>query len=161
MLSGVCADYIIHCRYLSVANTRKLFVILNIGVTGVCFVVLAYAGDNIVTFMIFLTIAFCALGFNGASILPNPMDISKTYSGIIVGMMVTTGGCAGFIGPLILALIIENDNTFERWSSMFMITAAVEFFGMVFFLIFAKGQKQEWSEIDTRQNEEMRALVNK
>ncbi|XP_033117661.1 sialin-like [Anneissia japonica] len=110
LLSAVCADYIIHRRCLSVAITRKLFVILNIGVSGVCFIVLAYAGDNIVTFMILVTTAFSALGFNVASVTPNPMDISTNYSGIIVGIMVTFGSCAGFIGPLILALIIENNS---------------------------------------------------
>ncbi|XP_071961052.1 sialin-like isoform X2 [Antedon mediterranea] len=146
LLSGASADVIIRREYLNVLNTRKFFMILHMGIPAMCLFFIGYFDEqHAVECVILLTVAFTCGGMYAASTLTNIMEISKEHSQIIVGMVTTGAAVVGFIGPLILGALIKEDNTANQWSLMFRIIAAVHIFAMIFFLMFAKAEQQEWS----------------
>jgi len=50
----------------------------------------------------------------------------------------TAGALQGFIGVYVAGYLLQ---TFHSWSSVFLSTAAVSFFGAVVYLAFASGEK--------------------
>ncbi|XP_071964814.1 sialin-like [Antedon mediterranea] len=159
LLTAVAADYIIQREYLSILKTRKLFAIIDLGVSAACFFIMSYVGHSLVASVVLLIISFSALGFNTSSVDTNPADISPNYAGIIAGLMMSISSCTGFVVPIITGLLLEEHNTFKEWSVLFQLTAGIELFGLVFYLIFAKGEEQEWSK--TEAIEETENLVIK
>ncbi|XP_071961344.1 sialin-like [Antedon mediterranea] len=145
LLSGVAADVIIRREYLNVLNTRKFFMILHMGIPAICLFFIGYFENHAVASVILLTVAFTCGGIYATSTLTNITEISKEHSQIIIGMVTTGTAAVGFTGPLILGALIEEDNTANQWSLMFRIIAAFHIFAMIFFLIFAKAEQQEWS----------------
>ncbi|XP_071945992.1 sialin-like [Antedon mediterranea] len=159
LLSAACADFIIRRNILSILNTRKIFVIIDFGVAAVCFLLISQFGESLVEFMFLMAIVFCSLGFNPPGLNTNLLDVSSKYAGIIIGLATTVACIGGFTIPFILGNLIEGNNTFKQWSYIFIINAAILLFGMVFFLIFAKGEEQEWSKEDTIQKYETTHLI--
>ncbi|XP_071945460.1 sialin-like [Antedon mediterranea] len=159
LISAFCADSVIRRDILSILNTRKLFVVIDLGVSSVCFIVLSQVGESVVASMLLIILIFCAFGFNPASLSTNALDLSPKYSGIIIGVVIMVSSTTGFVGPFILGELITHNNTFGQWSILFMITSAVLFFGMVFFLIFGDAEEQGWSP--ATDPGEMKVLLNK
>ncbi|XP_071945991.1 sialin-like [Antedon mediterranea] len=153
LISAACADFIIRRNILSILNTRKLCVIIDLGVAAVCFLIISQVGESLGAFMVLISITFCAFGFHPPGINTNSLDLSSKYAGIIVGIATTFASISAFIVPVILGKLTENNNTFKQWSFIFIMNAAILLFGMVFFLIFAKGEVQDWSKEDTEQEQ--------
>ncbi|XP_071960856.1 sialin-like isoform X2 [Antedon mediterranea] len=144
LLSGAAADVIIRREYLNVLNTRKFIMILHMGIPGICLFCIGYFENHAAECVVLLTVAFASGGMYTGT-FTNIMEITKEHSQIIVGIVTSTAGVVGFIYPLILGGLIKEDNTANQWSLMFRIIAAVHIFAMIFFLIFAKAEQQEWS----------------
>ncbi|XP_071957569.1 sialin-like [Antedon mediterranea] len=145
LLAGVSADYIIQSKYLSVQNTRKLFMFLSLGITSGCFVGQYYVGHNVFAVEVLFAVGFGACGFQFGGTLVNVMDIAERYSGIIIGFMYTISSIGGFFSTIIVGRLTNNQNTHKQWSVVFLICTGIQLFGMVIFLVFAKGEQQEWS----------------
>ena len=56
-----------------------------------------------------------------------------------MGITNTAGTIPGIVGVFISGLILEITGS---WALVFQVTAAVTAFGMVFYLLFASGEKQ-------------------
>ena len=67
------------------------------------------------------------------------MDVSPKHAGTLMGITNTAGTIPGIIGVFISGLILEATNS---WAMVFQVTAGVTLFGMVFYLLFASGEKQ-------------------
>jgi ACS family sodium-dependent inorganic phosphate cotransporter len=80
---------------------------------------------------------FSAAGVGGFNV--NHMDIGPKYAGSLMGITNTAGTIPGIIGVYISGLILEITGS---WALVFQVTAAVTAFGMVFYLLFASGEKQ-------------------
>ena len=76
-------------------------------------------------------------GVAGAS--TNPVDLAPRHAGTIAGIANTVGGLPGVFGVYISGWILELTGS---WPIFFATTAGVLLFGMVFYLVFASGEKQ-------------------
>ncbi|XP_071958791.1 sialin-like [Antedon mediterranea] len=161
LLFAAAADYIIQQKYLSILNTRKLFVLLGFGISSACFCAVVFAGHSVVVVEILYIVISAVYGCNYASVLPNPMDITIEYSGVVAGVTQTIVSCSGFLLPIVIGLVINEENTLKQWILLFLITGGVELFGMFFFLIFAEAEQQEWSSNNEHIEEEKRSLINR
>jgi len=65
----------------------------------------------------------------------NHMDIAPKHAGTLMGITNTAGTIPGIIGVFISGLILQWTNS---WIVVFQVAAAVNVFGLVFYLIFAK-----------------------
>ncbi|XP_071964140.1 sialin-like [Antedon mediterranea] len=154
-VTGICsaalADYIIRQKHLSVLKTRKLFVLIGFGVSGVSFIALAFTCYRVLGLEILYIIILAMFGFNNASVMPNPMDITVEYVGIVAGATHMVASFTGFIIPIITGFLIKEQNTIEQWVALFLIIGGMQILGMVFFIIFAEAKQQEWSEKNYRE----------
>ena len=80
---------------------------------------------------------FGAAGIGGNSV--NHMDIGPRHAGTLMGITNTAGTIPGIVGVYATGLILEFTGS---WDLVFLVTAGVTLFGMVFYLTFASGEKQ-------------------
>jgi ACS family sodium-dependent inorganic phosphate cotransporter len=67
------------------------------------------------------------------------MDIGPRHAGTLMGITNTAGTIPGIVGVSITGLILQYTGS---WALVFQVTAGVTLFGMVFYLLFASGEKQ-------------------
>jgi ACS family sodium-dependent inorganic phosphate cotransporter-like MFS transporter 9 len=83
-----------------------------------------------------MTVAIAATGFHNNAILVNPQDLAPKHSGSVFGLMNTVGAVPGFMGVYLAGYILETTNS---WAAVFQITAALNMFGCLVFLMFGSG----------------------
>jgi hypothetical protein len=57
----------------------------------------------------------------------------------------------GFLTPLVIGVIIESSDQIRRqWGYVFYLSAAINIFGSIVFLIFGSAEQQEWDKNQER-----------
>ncbi|MDP6377588.1 MAG: ACS family MFS transporter [Pseudomonadales bacterium] len=69
----------------------------------------------------------------------NHMDLAPRHAGTLMGITNTAGTVPGIIGVFVSGLILEWTGS---WILVFQVAAAINVFGLVFYLIFASTKKQ-------------------
>ena len=69
----------------------------------------------------------------------NHMDIAPKYAGTLMGITNTAGTIPGVIGVYASGLILEATGS---WALVFQVASGITLFGLVFFLIFASGERK-------------------
>ncbi|XP_025090955.1 sialin-like [Pomacea canaliculata] len=145
IIAGYLADYLRGNGYLTTATTRKIFfslgAVLPTGLLiGTCFV-----GCNHTLAVILLTLAVGFSGFSTAGYNPNHLDIAPRFAGILFGITNTVASVPGFLGPEIVGVLTNNNQTSGQWHIFFFLTAAVYGAGALLFCLLAEGEEQEWA----------------
>ncbi|OCT78351.1 hypothetical protein XELAEV_18029460mg [Xenopus laevis] len=144
ILAGVLADYMREKLNFSTKVVRKIF--NTVGMLGPAIFLLAagYTGCNYTLAVVFLTLSTTLGGFSVAGYGINHLDIAPSFAGLLLGITNTFATIPGMVGPII-AKELTHDNTVEQWQIVFYIAAAINFFGAIFFIIFASGNVQDWA----------------
>ncbi|XP_059171323.1 sialin-like [Physella acuta] len=143
--SGFAADFLRGHGYLSTGNTRKIFNTIGLITPGVLLIVVGYVGCDHTLAMTFLSLGVglggCIMG--GYNI--NHLDIAPKFAGVLMGITNGLATIPGFVGPAVVGYLTNNNQTRGQWQIVFYITAAIYFFGAVFYDVFAKGEEMAWS----------------
>ncbi|KAL8221737.1 UNVERIFIED_CONTAM: hypothetical protein K2H54_074433 [Gekko kuhli] len=102
-----------------------------------------------------------AVGFSGFAISGfnvNHLDIAPRYASILMGISNGVGTLSGMVCPLIVGAMTKH-KTREEWQNVFLIAALVHYSGVVFYAIFASGEKQEWADPESL-NEEKCGIID-
>lgn len=135
--AGWVADKVISSG-VDLLFVRKLMQAIGFGGGAVVFAVVGYFES------VFWAIAFMSLGnFLGAFSLggwgSNHMDIAPNHAGTLMGLSNTAGTIPGVIGVYVSGLILQWTGS---WILVFQVAAAINVFGLVFYLMFAGTEKE-------------------
>uniref|UniRef100_A0A2K6ER70 Solute carrier family 17 member 6 n=1 Tax=Propithecus coquereli TaxID=379532 RepID=A0A2K6ER70_PROCO len=119
-IGGQIADFLRSKQILSTTTVRK---IMNCGGKSVS------ATDVAVSF-----------SFN-----VNHLDIAPRYASILMGISNGVGTLSGMVCPIIVGAMTKNKSR-EEWQYVFLIAALVHYGGVIFYAIFASGEKQPWAD---------------
>nr|XP_020461913.1 vesicular glutamate transporter 1-like isoform X2 [Monopterus albus] len=75
----------------------------------------------------------------------NHLDIAPRYASILMGISNGVGTLSGMVCPLIVGAMTKH-KTREEWQGVFLIASLVHYGGVIFYGIFASGEKQSWAE---------------
>uniref|UniRef100_A0A8C3IYI6 Solute carrier family 17 member 6 n=1 Tax=Chrysemys picta bellii TaxID=8478 RepID=A0A8C3IYI6_CHRPI len=75
----------------------------------------------------------------------NHLDIAPRYASILMGISNGVGTLSGMVCPIIVGAMTKN-KTREEWQYVFLIAALVHYAGVIFYGIFASGEKQPWAD---------------
>ncbi|XP_055943182.1 sialin-like [Argiope bruennichi] len=128
----------------SINTIRK--VCNGIGFFGpaICLVGVILVGCDYVWSVVFLTLA---LGFNGCTysgFMVTHVDMSPHFAGTLMGLSNGLATTAGFIGPKVIGLLTENNETLNQWRIIFMIAVAVYIVTGLLFVLFGSAKSQKW-----------------
>tara|TARA_B100000963_G_scaffold114574_1_gene99819 strand:- start:5398 stop:6678 length:1281 start_codon:yes stop_codon:yes gene_type:complete len=136
-IAGNIADRLIQ-RGNSVTYVRKLMQTIGFGGLATCLFLITTVNDVWSAIgLLCLGKLFGAAGIGGHSV--NHMDIGPKYAGTLMGITNTFATLPGIVAVYVTGYILQVTGS---WDWVFITTAGVTLFGMVFYLIFASGEKQ-------------------
>lgn len=146
---GQLADYL-RKNYLSTTVVRKIMNCGGFGLEAIFLLVVAFAKTPNIA-IAFLTIAVGFSGFAISGFNVNHLDIAPRYASILMGISNGFGTFAGMICPIVVENLTRKGNK-EEWAHVFVIASVIHFIGVIFYGIFASGEKQPWA--DPKEDEE-------
>nr|XP_009666528.1 PREDICTED: sodium-dependent phosphate transport protein 3-like [Struthio camelus australis] len=144
ILAGLLADFLLARRVFGTAAVRKLFSALGMLLPAICLVAVPYIGCSSTAAVVLLTLALTIISMTGAGININHIDIAPRYAGFLLGITNTFGIVSGIIAPTAVGLLISQDRQ-TGWRNAFFVSAALNVFGLIFYVVFGSGTIQDWA----------------
>jgi len=135
--AGALGDALI-ARGLSVTAVRKLMQTIGFGGQTLALLALTQVqtAEAAVAVMCVSTLFGAAVAAGYAC---NHLDIAPRHAGALMGLSNTAGTIPGVIGVTFSGWLVDVTGS---WSIVFLVAAGIKVFGLAFFLVFAKGEKQ-------------------
>ncbi|CAF1315292.1 unnamed protein product [Rotaria sordida] len=141
--AGKLADYL-RANYLSTTVVRKIMNCGGFGLEAVFLLLVAYAKNPRLAIGA-LTIAVGFSGFAISGFNVNHLDIAPRYASILMGISNGVGTLAGMLCPVAVEFLTKQGKR-DEWAHVFLIASLIHFAGVIFYGIFASGEKQPWAE---------------
>ncbi|XP_071156325.1 vesicular glutamate transporter 2.1-like [Mytilus edulis] len=143
---GVLIDKLIKSGFVSTTVGRKIAQCSGYGIEGVCIFCLGYI-QNIDAAMVMLCVGVGASGLAVSGFKSNSLDLSSTYVSIVTG--ITRMGITGAtISTLLVSLLRSRLEVsfITTWREVFMVAGCLHIAGVIYYGIFASGEKQPWAD---------------
>ncbi|VDP67221.1 unnamed protein product [Echinostoma caproni] len=141
-LGGQLADRL-RKNTLSTTAVRKIFNCGGFGMEAVFLLGVGYS-THITSALVCLVLAVGFSGFAISGYNVNHLDIAPRYASILMGLSNGVGTISGMVCPLTTELLTKGERK-EGWAIVFLIASIVHFAGVIFYGIFASGEKQPWA----------------
>uniref|UniRef100_A0A8B9H5K4 Major facilitator superfamily (MFS) profile domain-containing protein n=1 Tax=Astyanax mexicanus TaxID=7994 RepID=A0A8B9H5K4_ASTMX len=143
-IGGQLADYLRSNNILSTTTVRKIMNCGGFGMEATLLLVVGFSHSKgvAISFLV-LAVGFSGFAISGFNV--NHLDIAPRYASILMGISNGVGTLSGMVCPLIVGAMTKN-KTREEWQNVFLIASLVHYGGVVFYGIFASGEKQPWAD---------------
>lgn len=139
---GVFIDKLIKHNLLSTSHGRKLAQCTGFGIEALCLIGLRFVGTNdIALVLLSVGVGFSGLAISGYQV--NPLDLAPQYVSILTGL--SRLGTLGAILSTFVAGTLRQNNL-QSWQNLFTIAGSIHLAGVLFYGIFASGERQPWAE---------------
>uniref|UniRef100_A0A4W5LTK7 Major facilitator superfamily (MFS) profile domain-containing protein n=1 Tax=Hucho hucho TaxID=62062 RepID=A0A4W5LTK7_9TELE len=150
-IGGQLADYLRTHNIMTTTNVRKLMNCGGFGMEATFLLVVGYSHTKVMAIS-FLVIAVGFSGFAISGFNVNHLDIAPRYASILMGISNGVGTLSGMVCPLIVGAMTKH-KTREDWQGVFLIASVVHYGGVIFYGIFASGEKQPWADQEDTSDE--------
>ncbi|CAC5419978.1 SLC17A6_7_8 [Mytilus coruscus] len=143
---GVMIDKLIKSGCVSTTVGRKIAQCSGYGIEGVCIFCLGYIQD-IDAAMVMLCVGVGASGLAVSGFKSNSLDLSSTYVSIVTG--ITRMGITGAtISTLLVSFLRSRTQVslITTWREVFMVAGCLHIAGVIYYGIFASGERQPWGD---------------
>ncbi|KAK7118824.1 hypothetical protein R3I94_022356 [Phoxinus phoxinus] len=143
-IGGQLADYLRTHNLMTTTNVRKLMNCGGFGLEATFLLVVGFSHTKgvAISFLV-LAVGFSGFAISGFNV--NHLDIAPRYASILMGISNGVGTLSGMVCPLIVGAMTKN-KTREEWQYVFLIASLVHYGGVIFYGLFASGEKQSWAE---------------
>ncbi|KAG7275534.1 hypothetical protein CRUP_013438 [Coryphaenoides rupestris] len=143
-IGGQLADYLRTRNILSTTTVRKIMNCGGFGMEATLLLVVGYSHSKgvAISFLV-LAVGFSGFAISGFNV--NHLDIAPRYASILMGISNGVGTLSGMVCPIIVGTMTKN-KTREEWQYVFLIASMVHYGGVIFYGIFASGEKQPWAD---------------
>ncbi|XP_039210004.1 vesicular glutamate transporter 3 [Crotalus tigris] len=150
-IGGQLADFLRSSRILTTTAVRKIMNCGGFGMEATLLLVVGYSHTRgvAISFLV-LAVGFSGFAISGFNV--NHLDIAPRYASILMGISNGVGTLSGMVCPLIVGAMTKH-KTREEWQNVFLIAALVHYSGVIFYAIFASGEKQEWADPESLNEE--------
>ncbi|XP_037061781.1 sodium-dependent phosphate transport protein 1 isoform X3 [Peromyscus leucopus] len=145
IVAGQLSDFFLSRKIFSVVTVRKLFTTLGIFCPVIFIMCLLYLSFDFYSTIIFLIFANSTLSFSFGGCLINALDIAPRYYGLIKAVSSLFGMTGGLISSTMAGLILNQDPE-NAWHIIFFLMAGINVACLTFYLLFAKGEIQDWAK---------------
>ncbi|XP_057667121.1 putative inorganic phosphate cotransporter isoform X2 [Diorhabda carinulata] len=144
---SVIADYLIVKNICSIGKTRKIMNFIGMVIPGIALVALAFCDSDDAYKAVTLLVAiglFASATRSGYNV--NLIDLAPNFAGILMGICNGTGAAVASLGPLVIHLLVKDENDPNQWKMIFYISAAMSIVSFIFNCSFTSGSIQPWNE---------------
>ncbi|KAG7171475.1 inorganic phosphate cotransporter-like 7 [Homarus americanus] len=93
------------------------------------------------------TIAVTLQGGIYTGFMVNHVDIAPNFAGTLFGITNAAATIPGWVAPMTVGALTNNQQTFGQWRKVFFISAGIFVVDALFFLLYASGKEQEWNKV--------------
>ncbi|XP_006888702.1 PREDICTED: sodium-dependent phosphate transport protein 3 [Elephantulus edwardii] len=148
ILGGQLADFLLSRNLLRLITVRKLFSSLGLLLPSICAMALPFVTSSYMTTITLLILIPGTSNLCDSGFIINTLDIAPRYSSFLMGISRGFGLMAGIISSTATGFLISQ-NSESGWRKVFFLSAAVNMFGLVFYLRFGKAKIQDWARKET------------
>ncbi|KAM9740304.1 sodium-dependent phosphate transport protein 1-like [Dama dama] len=149
VLAGYMADIFQTRNTFSLVTIRKLFTSLGLLLPSLFSLCLLYLSSSFYSTVIFLILANSTGSFAMGGLVINIVDIAPRYYGFLRGITNVIGLTGGLISSTVIGIILSEDAE-SPWLKIFLLMIGNNMISLIFYLIFAKAEVQDWAK--ERQN---------
>eukprot|EP00057_Strongylocentrotus_purpuratus_P009786 XP_011664260.1 PREDICTED: sialin isoform X1 [Strongylocentrotus purpuratus] len=149
LVASSLSDMLIRKKLLGVTQTRKLITNIGAVVTSGSLLAVSHVGCSQLKAVALMTTAMGGVGIAFAGIFVNAQDLAPRFAGTLFGIGNAFSVSTGFIGPLIVGLLTEDQSAPEGWRNVFYMAAGLSLFGAIFFQLFGSGLEQDWAKYNS------------
>jgi len=146
VITGRLSDWMRATGRLSTTTVRKIFVSCGTLLPSFFFISAGFFGCSRGLVVLSMTMTMGCAGVAWACLAVNSLDLSATHAATLLGITNTTATVAGIVTPQVMGALTFNRSTRAQWQKVFYITAAVEWFGTIVYLLFGSGEPQDWQD---------------
>ncbi|EFN88313.1 sialin [Harpegnathos saltator] len=154
---SMMSDWLLRTNRMSLTNVRKLATFVCTGIQGLLIIALGFSGCQPLLAVVFMMIGITVNGAVSASSLANFVDLSPNYASVLFGFCGMVIIWSGFISPVIVGILTNNNQTVEQWRLVFLIAAANSLAGCIIYMMFGTSKEQPWNQY-TRLNPKEREM---
>ncbi|XP_057160775.1 sodium-dependent phosphate transport protein 3 isoform X2 [Ursus arctos] len=148
ILGGQLADFLLSRNLLRLITVRKLFSSLGLLLPSLCAVALPFVASSYVTTIILLILIPGTSNLCDSGFIINTLDVAPRYASFLMGISRGFGLIAGIISSTATGFLISQDSV-SGWRNVFFLSAAVNMFGMLFYITFGQVEIQDWAKEKT------------
>ncbi|XP_039770206.1 sodium-dependent phosphate transport protein 3-like [Ornithorhynchus anatinus] len=90
------------------------------------------------------SLSMTVISLNGAGFLIDVVDVAPGYAGLLQGITSTFGTISGMVAPAVVGFLTSQD-ALAGWRNVCFLTAAINLFGLVFFVPFGEADARAWA----------------
>lgn len=161
---SIMSDWLLRTGRMNLTNVRKLATFVCNGIQGIFIIALGYSGCHPYLAVIFMMAGTAANGAVSASTLASFVDLSPNYASILLGFCGMVVVCVGFISPVIVGLLTNNNQTVGQWRIVFLIAGANAIAGCLIYTFAGTSKEQPWNRYgkpEERNDKEMQNFQSK
>ncbi|XP_006888742.1 PREDICTED: putative small intestine sodium-dependent phosphate transport protein-like [Elephantulus edwardii] len=151
ILGGLLADFLLSRNIFKLITIRKLFTAIGVLFPCLLMVCLYWVRSSASTTVAFLVLSPGLSSLCDSGALVNILDIAPRYAGFLKGLSQVFAHIAGAISPTVAGVFLSQYKELG-WRNTFLLSAAVNMLGLVFYLIFGKADVQNWAKEQTFNN---------
>ncbi|KAK0182215.1 hypothetical protein PV327_000376 [Microctonus hyperodae] len=144
-LAAQFCDWLIRTEKMTITNTRKLATFFSVGMPAIMIFGLSFSGCYSILAIFFITSAFALFGATASGGIANLVDLSPNYASVLLGITGFVVNTFGFISPLFVGLMINNNQTIKQWQLVFIITSIIMGIGSFSYQIWGTAKQQPWN----------------
>jgi len=149
LVTGQVSDWLRAPGRFSNTTVRKIFISCGLVLPSVFFILSGFLGCQQVLVVSSMVTALGCAAFAWATVTVNSLDLSVTHAATLLGIANTTATVAALSSPQVFGALTYQQSTRDQWRKVFYITAGVEWFGTIVYLLFGSGELQDWND-DTK-----------
>ncbi|XP_042235021.1 putative inorganic phosphate cotransporter [Homarus americanus] len=160
MTWGSLMDTLTERRVLSVTTVRRVSSAVGCYGFSLALLAMCFVRCNSTLAIITMCVALGLTGamYSGAFLLA--MEIAPNLAGTLVGISTTISGIIGFLAPVFTGAIINDNQTFGRWSIVFLVAAGLNMCTATFYMFFMSVDVQPWNDPTTDDKEKTSTADN-
>ncbi|TKC35999.1 hypothetical protein EI555_001646 [Monodon monoceros] len=112
---------------------------------SLCAVALPFVASSYTTTIILLILIPGTSNLCDSGFIINTLDVAPRYASFLMGISRGFGLIAGIISSTATGFLISQDSV-SGWRNVFFLAAAVNMFGLVFYLTFGQAEIQHWAK---------------
>nr|XP_039265838.1 vesicular glutamate transporter 2-like isoform X1 [Styela clava] len=143
-VGGVIADYLRKNNILTTTTVRKIMNCGGFGLEAFFLLIVGCShGQTVAIVCLVFAVGFSGFAISGFNV--NHLDIAPRYASILMGISNGAGTLSGMICPLVVSAVTKN-KSIDEWKIIFIIASCIHFSGVIFYAIFASGERQPWAD---------------
>lgn len=161
---SIMSDWLLRTNRMSLTNVRKLATFVCNGIQGVFIIALGYSGCHPYLAALFMMAGIAVNGAISASTLASFVDLSPNYASVLLGFCGMVVVMTGFISPIIVGVLTNNNQTVGQWHIVFLIAGANAIAGCLIYMFGGTSKEQPWNQYDKpkeQKEKEMQSLQSK